>query len=135
MEKCLFLSDEWVCRSMPAINSNEKYRRAARHLTDSVSFRVIGKHPAAGDDPETFFFLDLKNGECVEASKAKRDADYRLTAKFQVWKDVMLGRTDVIRAIVKGQISMRGNMLRLMRNAKAVYLLVGCFQSIPTRFE
>ena len=134
-EQYLFLSPEWVGQVKEAINNDEKYRKTAKHLSDCMCFRVLGDHPAADGNKETYFYLGLKKGVCQEAVGEKRKAEFNLTGKYEDWKAVLEGRLDVIPAILKGKIKMKGNVLHMVKNAKPTTMLVGCFQAVPTRFE
>jgi putative sterol carrier protein len=135
MEKCLFLSPEWVQQVRAAINADEKYHKAARNISDCISFKILGKHPAGGDRNETYFYLGIKEGRCIEAVPESRKADFYLTGKYEDWKAVLDGHIDVIKAIVKGKIKMKGNMLHMLKNAIPTTMLVACFQAVPTRYE
>lgn len=135
MEKTLFLSPEWVAQVKDAINADEKYYKAAKHLSDCMSFKILGAHPASGGRDVTYFYLGLKKGRCVETAVEERKAAFYLTGKYEDWKAVLDGKLDVIPAIVKGKIKMKGNMLHVIKNAIPTTMLVGCFQTVPARYE
>ena len=135
MDKTLFLSPEWVARAKDAINADEKYHKAARHISDRISFKILGAHPASGGRDVTHFYLGLKNGRCVDTAVEERKADFYLTGKYEDWKAVLDGKLDVIPAIVKGKIKMKGNMLHMLKNAIPTTMLVGCFQAVPAWYE
>ena len=135
MSDYLFLSEEWVQQIPEAINNNAAYQKAAKSISDRMAFIVKGNHPAT-DTGETHFYLEVKKGECVEAVREKRTkADFFLTGSYDNWKAVLDGDMDVIKAVTKGKIKMKGSMIRMLKNAIPTAKLVGCFQSVPTRYE
>ena len=135
MADYLFLSEEWVGQIPQAINTNAAYQKAAKGISDRMAFIVKGRHPAADGD-ETHFYLDIKNGRCVEAVREKRTrADFFLTGTYDHWKSVLDGEMDVIKAVTAGKIKMKGSMLRMLKNAIPTVRLVGCVQTVPTRYQ
>lgn len=135
MSDYLFLTEEWVQQIPQAINTNASYQKAAKSISDRMAFIVKGKHPAADGD-ETHFFLEIKNGKCVDAAREKRTkADFFLTGSYDNWKAVLQGEMDVIKAVTAGRIKMKGSMLRMLKNAIPTAKLVGCFQTVPTRYS
>jgi putative sterol carrier protein len=134
MSDYLFLSEEWVQQIPQAINTNASYQKSAKGISDRMAFLVKGDHPAANGG-ETHFYLEIKNGQCVDAVREKRTkADFFLTGSYENWKAVLDGDMDVIKAITKGKIKMKGSMIRMLKNAIPTVKLVGCFQSVPTRY-
>ena len=135
MADYLFLTEDWVAQIPQAINTNAAYQKAAKGISDRMAFIVKGKNPATDGD-ETHFFLDIKKGQCVEAVREKRPkADFFLTGSYDNWKAVLDGEMDVIKAVTVGKIKMKGSMIRMLKNAVPTAKLVGCFQSVPTRYK
>lgn len=135
MEKLLFLSPEWIEQAKIAINTSEKYKKGAKHIQDSISMKIVGKHPMSAGAEESYFFVDIKNGVCRETSLGQHKADFYLTAKADDWRAVLDGKLEIVPAILKGKIKLKGNLLHMLKNAIPTALLVECFQAVPTRYE
>ncbi|MGC8461286.1 MAG: SCP2 sterol-binding domain-containing protein [Candidatus Dormibacteria bacterium] len=123
----LAYSPEWAAAFKNEINTSDAYKAAAATWEGTVSLVVLAepdKHVS-----ETYgVYMDLWHGEAREVRICSLDeanaADYVLTGSYSRWKQVAKKELDPIKAMVLGQIKLKGNFTTLVRYTKAAQQLV-----------
>jgi putative sterol carrier protein len=128
-----FPSAEWAELLREAINSSEEYGEAARAWEGDVLLRVRPDDPAA---PPPGIHLDLGHGACQGATfvpdSRATESEFALEATAAEWERILRGEVDPVRAVLSGQVQIRGNFAKAMRFTKASTLLVRIASAIPT---
>jgi len=132
-----FPSDEWLQRYRDAINSSESYREKAAGWEGDITY-VIGADAAAGFDEDVLAWVDLWHGSCRDARLVDRDdgerAAYVISAPYSLWKSVLLGQLDPVKAMVQGKLKLRGDLPRMAEHVEATRELVSLAVGIATTF-
>ncbi|MBS0657958.1 MAG: R2-like ligand-binding oxidase [Verrucomicrobia bacterium] len=129
-------SPAWAEVFREQINRNDEHRRAAAGWEHPVSLVL---EPVAGIPDGRRLLLDLWHGECrsarvVDAATAAT-ADYVLSASLDHWRQIFLGTSDPILALMQGRVKLqKGGMFALARSAGAAKQLVLSARRVPTHF-
>lgn len=133
-----FPSDEWIAALKEQINSSAAYKQSAATWDAGAVCLVVKANPALGLDDDQYIYLDLDHGECREAkavdSQTAAGAAFLITASYERWKQLFRGELDAVRAMMMGQISIKGNLGVLMKYTRAAKDLLACGGQVPTRF-
>ncbi len=120
---------EWAQDFKQAVNSSPSYKQAAASWEGSVGLVVLAE-PDKNVPKDLGIFLDLWHGEAREVRSTTRDdsetAQYVITGAYSRWKRVANKQLDPIKAIMTGQLKLKGNFPMLVRYTKASKELVEC---------
>ena len=131
----IFATEEWVKRFAEEVNRSEAYRKAARNWEGDFYFIV---EPESELTEPIIMYMDLYHGECRQAflplDPSALDPEFRVSGKLRVWRAVTQKKLDPIKALLTRQLSLKGNMTKVMRNVKAANELVNCTTRFQTQF-
>jgi putative sterol carrier protein len=131
----LFPSDAWIKALAEALNKSGEYAKAASRWKGDFYFII---DPDGGLDQTVMFYIDLWQGRCREAfevvDESQKKPGFRLRANHSTWKKIVSGQLDPGQGIATKQLKFKGNMLKLMRDTRAMQELVRCCAQVPTRF-
>ena len=130
-----FATDEWAKALMEKINESEAYAQAARTWEGDFYFII----EADEDFPEpVYMYADLWHGKCREAFATDdpgiRDPVFRMSGSLANWRRVVERKLDPMQGLLTRQLSLKGDMVKVMRAVKAAQELVNCTTRVPTRF-
>ncbi|MBI3949458.1 MAG: SCP2 sterol-binding domain-containing protein [Acidobacteria bacterium] len=134
----IFPSDEWTAAFKDQINTSPAYKESgATWEAGDVCF-VVKANPAIGLTEDQYIYLKLYHGECQEAKAAPADeaasAGFVISANYDRWKQLFRGELDPVRAMMMGQISIKGNLGVLMKYMKAAKDLLECGGQVSSTF-
>jgi putative sterol carrier protein len=83
-------------------------------------------------------YMDLYHGQCRQAFLAEDgtvvDPEFRISGSFKVWQAIAQKKMDPVKALLTRQLSLKGNMAKVMKNARAANELVNCTTRVATEF-
>ena len=130
-----FATDQWIKRLADECNNNKAYQEAARNWEGDIYFIV------EPDDPQQepiYMYMDLYHGRCRQAFVPEDyntlDPEFRISGSLKVWRAIAKKQMDPMKALITRQLSVKGNMTKIMRNAKAANALVNCTTKFETEF-
>lgn len=127
-------SPEWADAFKSEINGSAKYKQAAEKWEGTVGLVVLAE-PDKNVPEDLGVFMDLWHGEAreVQATDAAgaQKADYVITGAYSRWKRVAKAELDPIKAIMTGQLKLKGNFPTLVRYTNASKELVNCTTRVP----
>ncbi len=130
----IIYSDAWYEDMKTLINGSDKLGKMAPKTRIVFSLEVTGDgvSPYVRTDGALNFLLAIENGKVVEFRPLPERHDgkglnFRFTAPATVWEGVAAGQTDPIKAGLRGDIKVRGDMRFLMENADAVKLAIDLY--------
>jgi putative sterol carrier protein len=133
-----FPGDEWIAALKEEINSNPEYKESGASWEAGQVCFVVKANPAIGLPEDRYIMLDLYHGECRDAKAVDAEtgtgAAFLITAGYDRWKQLFRGELDAVRAMMMGQISIKGNLGLLMKYTKAAKDLLACGGRVPTAF-
>lgn len=126
-----FLSEGWVHALMSELNSNTNYNYLAASWEGPVILSI--------DKSVKWAWLELFHGKCQSVKSSdvtdlKPQTSFEFTADLNTWKFLCEGRLSPTIAIATRKLRVRGDMLQVMRYARATMAMVGSTKVIPTRW-
>lgn len=135
-EKPKLMSPAWASALHDEINSSRAYYDASRRWT-AGSVGMVMKASPKNDFPEDVgVYLDLFRGKCREADSMpvpdlKRRADFILEGTYDVWMEILDGRSQALPMIMRGRLRLtKGAMRKLLPFTKSSQELVNCAMRI-----
>jgi putative sterol carrier protein len=133
----LYPSNEWCQEWKKAINSSEVIENAGKEW--GVGFNgnwLFEITPGGGLDKTTYLYLEAKAGKCTDSrlinDPSEVDAGFFCTGPYDSFKPVVKGEGDFIEGVVRGVFKLKGDMTKIMLNARfirAVADSLGAFES------
>lgn len=127
----IFPSVEWLNELETKLNSDEKYREAAKTWEGDLLFNIEPE----GNLKETLtFYLDLWHGTCRKAEynpdPSKYKPTFTLNAKYNDITAVLTGKMNPMTAMMTMKLKVTGNMGYMMRNVPTVLDFVRVAQDV-----
>lgn len=127
-------SDDYLSQFKSKLNEDEEYVELASGVEDSYTL-VLQAEPDKGI-PETMVVgFQIKAGKMIDIWTGERETAFILSAPYRVWVDILLGKIGANRAFITRKLSIKGNMPRLLKTAKATDRLVSLLRELPTEFH
>lgn len=128
--RTVMFSDTWFEQFMEKINSNENYRRYAADWEGDIVLSIRGDEKSqyirSGESKNVR--LGLFHGGCDSISFPsavdRKVVPYVLEGKATTWENVLSGKTNVITAMLRGEIAVTGDVRKLMKYVNAAQELV-----------
>lgn len=128
---------EWAAAFKQEVNGSPAYQQAAATWEGSVGLVVLAE-PDKNVAVDQGIFLDLWHGQAREVRATSREdaqtAEYVITGSYSRWKRVAKKELDPIKAIMTGQLKLKGNFPTLVRYTKASQELVVCTTRVPVEW-
>ena len=128
----LFFSEEWAQKVIDNLNADKEFFKASQGFDSDFLFTAYAD-PARGVKEDLYVYNVLRKGKAggVEVG-VKKDAAMQIEGPYEVWKDVVEGRKDPIKAIMNKEFLFQGDLKKVMKYMKAVKLLMDNVQKVPT---
>ncbi|MDH3675940.1 MAG: SCP2 sterol-binding domain-containing protein [Anaerolineae bacterium] len=130
-----FATDAWIKQLGAECNKSKAYREAAKNWEGDFYFIV--EPDEQGQEP-IYMYMDLYHGQCRQAYLAEDssalDPEFRIRGPMRVWQEIAQRKIDPVKALVTRQLSVQGNMAKIMRNVRAANELVNCTTRVDTKF-
>lgn len=79
-------------------------------------------------DPSSQHFIQFRNGIAIVRNKIPKQWDIKLKTTVTIWKDILLGKRNVLAALATGDVTVEGGIL-------ALTAFMGCFDKDITFIE
>jgi putative sterol carrier protein len=131
-----FPSVEWVQTLANRLNALPGYQESGRGWRGRlvlVALKDGNKLPedvAIGLDPTGGVIQDVKRVEDWKHG----DAEYTLSARYSVWKDVIQAKYDILFGVMTGKIKVKGSVFKLMLQLKTPEIMLQQMRAMDTAF-
>ena len=128
--KTLMFSDQWFEKFREKINSNQDYERYAADWEGDIVISIRGNNQShflrSGENRN--IILELFHGKCnsviFPSSVDRKKMPYILDGTATTWENVLSGKTNVVTAMLRGEITVTGDVRKLMKYVNAAQELV-----------
>ncbi|BDC35349.1 MAG: hypothetical protein EF806_01300 [Candidatus Methanoliparum thermophilum] len=129
---------EWTHEFERMINEgphSEEYKDAAKDWEGDIALHILPA-PDLGLDTDLYIYMGLYHGEARPGSLrlvSKDDAEkaaYVITGTYDQWIDVQRGKIGVIKALMKGDMTLKGDLKKLMKQTKPARLLIDMTEDV-----
>lgn len=135
----LYPSNEWCEEWKKAINSCEVIEKSGEKwgldFNGNWLFEIT---PGGGLEKTTYLYLEAKEGKCTDSrlveNPSEVDAGFFCTGSYESFIPVIKGEKDFIEAVVRGVFKLKGNMMKLMMNAKFIRAVANSLSTFESEF-
>jgi putative sterol carrier protein len=135
----LYPSQEWCDKWKDALNNDSAVAESGKNW--GVGFKgslIFEVNPGNGLEKTHYVYLDAKEGKCLESrmvdSPGDLDPGFYVTGSYGDFKLVVKGEKDFIEMVVRGALKLKGDMSKIMRNAKFVRAVANSISSFPNEY-
>jgi putative sterol carrier protein len=135
----LYPSQEWCDGWRAAINADPVLRSAGANW--GVDFNgnwLFEVTPGGGLENTVYVYLEASAGECQDArmvdDPSTVDAGFVVTGSYADFKSVIKGEADFIAGVVKRRFRLKGDIGRIMRNARFIRAVSATFSSFESEY-
>jgi hypothetical protein len=134
-----FASREWIEAVVAAVNAQPDLARALAGLPRDAGFVVEAERPAF---PRTVaVYAEQVEGRVArwrvlpdEDDLLELEPAYVFRARHGVWKALLLGGVDPVKAALSGQVAVRGDLEALLRRSSYRYVVDAALAAVETEF-
>ncbi|MBL7204898.1 MAG: SCP2 sterol-binding domain-containing protein [Desulfobacteraceae bacterium] len=135
----LYPSQEWCEAWQNALNNDEAVAETGKNW--GVDFNgnfVFEVQPGGGLDQTEYIYLEAAAGKCSDARLVKDpsevDPGFYVIGSYADFKPVVKGEKDFIEGVVKGIFKLKGDMSKIMRNAKFIRAVANSISSFENEY-
>lgn len=135
----LYPSQEWCEAWQNALNNDEAVAETGKNW--GVDFNgnfIFEVQPGGGLDQTEYVYLEAAAGKCSDARLVKDpsevDPGFYVIGSYADFKPVVKGEKDFIEGVVKGIFKLKGDMSKIMRNAKFIRAVANSISSFENEY-
>ena len=135
----LYPSNAWCDEWKNALNNDPAVEKTGKNW--GVDFNgnfIFELQPGDGLDQTTYVYLEAAAGKCSDARLVKDpsevDAGFYVIGLYANFKPVVKGEKDFIEGVVRGIHKLKGDMSKIMRNAKFIRAVANSISSFENEY-
>ncbi len=123
--------DEWVAELARRVAADETFQKKARGFDAVYQYVVKAPKGQPGGAPSVWW---IKFPEAVVHGLGPHGSPtFTMTTSYEIFHDVLVGRTNAIAALTTRRIFVAGDLMRLLRYTAAINRIVELMQGIPAQ--
>lgn len=130
-------SEEWISLWVDELNRSESFHSATRGWEGSFGSVIRARPPHLSNDIHLCF--DVSNGAFTRfaygCDHGEWDLRFIIEADYETWKRFIHQELDPIKAVLLGDVRIRGNAVEALRFVRATYEMLRVTARIPTSFD
>lgn len=131
----VFPSEEWLKELSDRLNADPNYAKAAANWEGTFVFHIL---PGEGLDEEYILWADPTHGIWKDPKRIKNineeTVNHGLTGIYSIWKKVIKGELDPIRAMITRKMKVIGSMAYILKFKKGSDIIIKTLKGIETNF-
>jgi len=131
-------SDAWIKQLQEVCNADPEFRKLGAHFTGKFIFRIEAEPGVLEKDVNLFCWPDhgvVKESAELASAEHRPDVDYIVTGSYRVWKDVVQGRQEPLRALMTRKLKLiKGKQLKLLKEVKLALKLINACKQVDATF-
>lgn len=135
----LYPSQEWCDQWKNALNNDPVVGETGKNwgvdFNGNWLFEVL---PGDGLEKTEYLYLETSGGKCTEAriidDPGTVNPGFYAIGTYGNFKPVVKGEKDFIEGVVKGNFKLKGDMSKIMRNAKFIRAVANSISSFPNEY-
>ncbi len=134
----LYPSDEWIKALQGICNADPEFRELGAHFTGNFIFQIEAE-PGVLEKPVCLFCRpdggELKEAMEIASPEERPDADYIITGSYPVWKNVVQGRQEPLRALMTRKLKLiKGKQLKLLKEVKLALKIINACTLVDAEY-
>jgi putative sterol carrier protein len=124
-------SDAWIKELQRICNEDPEFKEACGTFSGKFAFRIEGEPGRLGSTSYLFLWADqgqAKEAAALSSLDDRPDAEYVITGKYSVWKNVVQAKLEPLRAIMTRKLTLqKGSQLKLLKQVRlALNIMKNC---------
>jgi len=135
----IYPSQEWCDEWKIAINADEAIKKTGKSW--GVGFNgnwLFVVTAGAGLEETAYVYLEAAAGECSDArileNSSEVEPGFVVTGSYADFKSVVKGEQDFLAGVMKGTFKIKGDMVKIMRNAKFIRAVANSISSFKSEY-
>ena len=135
----LYPSNAWCDEWKNALNNDPAVEKTGKNW--GVDFNgnfIFELQPGDGLDQTAYVYLETAAGKCSDARLVKDpsevDPGFYVIGSYADFKAVVKGEKDFIEGVVRGILKLKGDMSKIMRNAKFIRAVANSISSFENEY-
>jgi putative sterol carrier protein len=135
----LYPSQEWCDAWKTALNKDPAVAETGKNW--GVGFNgnwIFQIEPGGGLDKTMYLYLEAAAGKCTDAriveDPSTMSPGFFVIGSYADFKPVVKGEKDFIEGVVKGVLKLKGDMSKIMRNAKFIRAVSNSISSFKNEY-
>ena len=135
----LYPSQEWCEAWKNALNNDPAVAETGKNW--GVDFKgdfVFELTPGGGLEETKYVYLGAEAGKCTDAqfmdNPGDLDPGFFIIGSYEDFKPVVKGEKDFIEGVVRGVFTLKGDMSKIMRNAKFIRAVANSISSFENEY-
>jgi putative sterol carrier protein len=135
----LYPSQEWCEAWQKAINESPAVQETGQNWGVDFNGNIVFEvQPGDGLETTTYVFMEAQGGKCSDArileDPSLKEYGFYVTGNYADFKPVVKGEKDFIEGVVKGVFKLKGDMSKVMRNAKFIRAVADSISSFEAQY-
>ncbi len=131
----IFPSLDWLKELQRILNASDEYRLSGKNWEGALA---LISEPDETYDQSHYIWINPYHGQVLEVAEMKspdeKPAPFSLTATYSTWKSIVKGELDPIKGLMKGKITVEGNVTYLVKEVKQAQALLKGLRQVETKF-
>jgi putative sterol carrier protein len=139
IKMALYPSQEWCDEWKKALNNDPAVAETGKNW--GVGFNgnfVFELKPGGGLEKTAYVYLEAAAGKCTDAclldDPSTKEPGFYCIGSYADYKPVVKGEKDFIEGVVRGIFRLKGDMSKIMRNAKFIRAVANSISSFPNEY-
>lgn len=135
----LYPSQTWCDEWKKALNNDPAVEKTGKNW--GVDFNgnwIFELQPGDGLEATAYVYLESAAGKCTDSQMlddpSLKDPGFYCTGSYGDFKPVVKGEKDFIEGVVKGIFKIKGDMGKIMRNAKFIRAIANSISSFENEY-
>jgi putative sterol carrier protein len=135
----LYPSQEWCDAWKNALNNDPVVAESGKNW--GVAFNgswVFQMEPGSGLEKTSYIYLETTAGKCTEAimldDPSVKNPGFYAIGPYSEYKPVVKGEKDFIEGVVRGIFKLKGDMSKVMRNARFIRAVANSISSFKNEY-
>lgn len=115
-------SDAWIKELEKICNNDPEFKEACGDFSGKMIYQIDAEPGKLEKTAYLFCFPDkgvVKEAQALASADARPDAEYIISGKYSVWKEVVKGRQEPLRALMTRKLKLiKGSQLKILKQVK-----------------
>ena len=134
----LYPSDGWIKELQKICNADPEFKDTCGDFSGKFIFQIEAEPGKLETTGYLFFWADrggAKEAQALSATDERPDAEYVIAGKYSVWKDVVTGKQEPLRALMTRKLKLiKGSQLKVLKQVKLALKMMNNCTKIDAQF-
>jgi len=134
----LYPSDGWIKEFQKICNGDPEFKELGGHFTGKFIFQIEAE-PGLLDKPSYLFYFpdrgEVKEAMALSSPDERADADYVIAGKYSVWKNIVQGKQEPLRALMTRKLRLvKGRQLKILKEVRLALKIMNSCLKVDAEF-